>query len=103
MEKNQSGNVEISHSPYPNHPPFNPYQNDTIRYGIGCWRDVVRADGEAEEVSSPGLFGSHPWIIPKKKLTGYIFTFLISGEGAATGKTALKIRSVARNVVPDIL
>jgi len=67
MEKNQSGNVVIGHSPYPNKPPFNPYKNDVIRYGIGCWRDVVNPTDQADEVSSPGLFGAHPWIAPKKR------------------------------------
>jgi CubicO group peptidase (beta-lactamase class C family) len=32
------------------------------RYGLGEWRDIVDAGGAAVQVSSPGLFGSLPWV-----------------------------------------
>ena len=99
MQQNQSGNVVIGHSPYPAKPPFNPYHNDIIRYGIGCWRDVVAPGDQAEEVSSPGLFGAHPWIVPSKKLTGYIFTFQLNAGYTLSRATSLRIRSLVREAV----
>lgn len=38
-----------------------PYDGVT-RYGIGCWRDRVSADGTAVRISSPGAFGCTPWV-----------------------------------------
>ena len=33
-----------------------------LRYGLGAWRNLVTAQGEALRVSSPGAFGFTPWI-----------------------------------------
>ena len=47
-------------------------------YGIGNWRDLTGPGDVLIENSSPGAFGSHPWINRSKKITGFIFTFILS-------------------------
>jgi CubicO group peptidase (beta-lactamase class C family) len=31
-------------------------------YGLGCWRDIVDAQGRAVQLSSPGAYGTTPWV-----------------------------------------
>ncbi len=36
-------------------------------YGLGCWRDAVDAHGHATQVSSPGAYGTTPWLdLPRR-------------------------------------
>lgn len=66
----------VIYSPYPHNPPFHPYAADTIYYGFGGWMDVINpATNEVEQMSSPGAFGTYPWIDRKRRLSAIIFTF----------------------------
>lgn len=96
MEKSQTGNVSIAYSPYP----FYVLKTKDF-YGIGNWRDVVAQNGGLIENSSPGAFGSHPWINRDKKITGFIFTYVPerNSEISSTAYTCFKIRSLCRNIV----
>ncbi|HVI43990.1 MAG TPA: serine hydrolase domain-containing protein [Chitinophaga sp.] len=91
MEQSMTGNVTVAYSPYPlnilNTPHF---------YGIGNWRDLTTADGTLMENSSPGAFGSHPWINRSKKITGFVFTFIANNGAAITLPTCLTIRKLVR-------
>lgn len=36
-------------------------------YGLGCWRDKVDAQGRVVQVSSPGAYGTTPWLdLPRR-------------------------------------
>ncbi|PSL44203.1 CubicO group peptidase (beta-lactamase class C family) [Chitinophaga niastensis] len=92
MEQSQTGNVVVAYSPYPV-----ALINTINIYGIGNWRDVTGPGDVLIENSSPGLFGSHPWVNRGKQLTGFLFTFIPVNGYQITMPTALKIRSLARS------
>ncbi|MET0243122.1 MAG: serine hydrolase domain-containing protein [Flavitalea sp.] len=93
MEKDQTNKARLDQVPYPDG-----YVHAGI-YGIGNWRDITDNADNLIENSSPGVFGSHPWVNRSKKLTGFIFTFIISGTGASTLPTSIKVRDLAREAV----
>lgn len=93
MQQNQIGNATIAYSPAPS------YLGLTNFYGIGNWRDDVGANDELIENSSPGAFGSHPWINHEKNYTGFVFTFLPIEGFTSTLPTCLKIRELVRNII----
>jgi len=100
MEKSQTGTATIDYSPYPTYY-FNPYLYTTHIYGIGNWRDLTSTTGDTLiENSSPGKFGSHPWIDRNKKVTGFIFTYIPINGYIATMPTDLTIRTAVRSIVP---
>ncbi len=41
-------------------------------YGLGCWRDEVDAKGNTVQVSSPGAYGTTPWVDVPRRL-GCVF------------------------------
>lgn len=92
MEQSQTNNVTIAYSPYPA-----VIINTKNIYGIGNWRDVTGPGDVLIENSSPGAFGSHPWINRGKKMTGFVFTFIASNGYLVTMPTCLKVRSLARS------
>ncbi|RYG06500.1 MAG: class A beta-lactamase-related serine hydrolase [Chitinophagaceae bacterium] len=93
MEKDQTNNARLDQVPYPDG-----YVHAGI-YGIGNWRDMTDNADNLIENSSPGVFGSHPWVNRSKKLTGFIFTFILSGTGTSTLPTSIKVRGLARDAV----
>jgi CubicO group peptidase (beta-lactamase class C family) len=42
------------------------------RYGLGCWLDAVDARGLGVRTSSPGSFGTMPWIDYERRLFGVL-------------------------------
>jgi serine-type D-Ala-D-Ala carboxypeptidase/endopeptidase len=63
MESDQTNGAPIVYSPHP----------DDRRYGIGVWRDVVSASGQAIQVSSQGKFGVSPWLDRDRRYLGVFF------------------------------
>ncbi|MEM1054343.1 MAG: serine hydrolase [Bacteroidota bacterium] len=60
----QTGGAPILSSPYEPYaaqyaqlPPV-----ESIRYGLGVWREATASDGSLRLASSPGAFGTAPWI-----------------------------------------
>jgi hypothetical protein len=94
MEQSDIGSATVAYSPYPM-----AWLNTTGFYGIGNWRDLTAAGDVLVEDSSPGKFGSHPWINRGKKLTGIIFTYLPAGAYLQTAPTCLLIRKTVRTIV----
>lgn len=92
MEQSQTRNVTVAYSPYPA-----AIINTGNIYGIGNWRDVTGPGDVLIENSSPGAFGSHPWINRGKKMTGFVFTFIAGNGYLVTMPTCLKVRSLARS------
>ena len=98
MEQGETNNATIVYSPYPaSMLPANNY------YGVGNWRDVTAPGDSLVEGSSPGAFGTHPWINREKKITGIIFTYVPGQKNqdsnGATMATCLKIRAMVRDIV----
>lgn len=98
MEQGLTSNATVVYSPYP--ASLLPARNF---YGVGNWRDVVAAGDSLVESSSPGAFGTHPWINRGKKLTGLIFTYVPGQKNqdsnGATMATCIKIRGMLRDIV----
>ncbi|MES2468802.1 MAG: serine hydrolase domain-containing protein [Verrucomicrobiota bacterium] len=78
---NQTPGLTEYHSPWPLSL-FYPYQTRPD-YGMGSWIQAQPGAGApVEEVSSPGAFGTYPWVDRKRGLTGIIFTFKLAGLSA---------------------
>ena len=51
-------------------------------YGFGEWvMDNVSGEKRSDAVTSPGLFGSFPWVDNKKQYAGFLMTFNINHKG----------------------
>jgi len=51
-------------------------------YGFGEWvMDGVSGDKRSDAVTSPGLFGSFPWVDNKKQYAGFLMTLNLKNEG----------------------
>jgi CubicO group peptidase (beta-lactamase class C family) len=46
----------------------------TLQYALGNWCEAWQADGQCFRMSSPGAFGTLPWIDRKNNLYGIFFT-----------------------------
>lgn len=93
METPQTSNTTVfASSPYP-------LELITTKgiYGIGNWRDVTGPGDALIENCSPGLFGSHPWVNRGKKMTGFIFTYIVDNGFYTTMPDCRKIRYLLRN------
>lgn len=62
MFADQVNGLPISGSPY----------MDGRGYGLGVFRDVVDAGGNALQVSHAGLFGAHPWLELGRGYSGFL-------------------------------
>ncbi len=80
MQQNRTANVKIFYSPV---------EAGNWGYGFGEWTMENTKEGSAA-VSSPGLFGSFPWIDNNKKYVAMLFTFNIKSEGRNERYKALK-------------
>lgn len=97
MEKDQTNGASMAYTVYPRNPYTPTGVQAPLRYGIGMWRDVTDPTLSAPtEVSSPGVFGVHPWINRKQKIAGIIFTLSSFGD---TWLTSLKVRELIRKEV----
>jgi len=51
-------------------------------YGFGEWvMDDVSGEKRSDAVTSPGLFGSFPWVDNKKQYAGFLMTFNLKNKG----------------------
>ena len=64
MEQNQTDDLPILLS----------LHEDGRRYGLGEWRDIVDAEGDAIQLSSQGDTGFSPWIDRQRHLCGVFMT-----------------------------
>lgn len=95
------GVVQLA-SPYPYHPTLNnPYDADTIRYGLGTWLDIMNPfTGLQEQISGAGAFGTHVWINRCHNLTGVFFTPPPVLNRVAE-PVAFAIKDIARKQTPN--
>jgi len=65
-------------------------------YGLGVWRDRVRPDGTASQISSPGAGGFVPWVDWERNVAGVLMVF---GPGEQMWETALQVQQETRAIV----
>lgn len=63
MATNQAAGLAIGYTPYP----------ESFGYGLGQWRDMVDFNGVAVRLSSPGAFGTTPWVDKRNRIAGLFF------------------------------
>ncbi len=71
MQQNYTKGVTVAYSPA---------EAGSWGYGFGEWVMEETAGG-SDAVSSPGLFGSFPWVDNKNKYAGMLFVFNIKSKG----------------------
>ncbi len=71
MEQDYTKNARVA---------YTPDESGTLDYGLGEWI-LENGNGRANVVSSPGLFGSFPWVNNKKKYAGFLFVLNINQKG----------------------
>jgi len=60
-------------------------------YGLGEWvMEDIGSNKRSDAVTSPGLFGSFPWVDNKKQYAGFLMTFNIKSNGRNERYKALK-------------
>jgi CubicO group peptidase (beta-lactamase class C family) len=62
------------------HIAYSPDESGTFGYGLGEWVLENGVD-RANVVSSPGLFGSFPWVNNEKKYAGFLFVLNLNQKG----------------------
>ncbi len=70
MQRDQTRGVPIVES----------LHTDGRRYGLGAWRDVVDAQGNAVQLSSQGDAGFSPWIDLPRRLAGVFLVYDYLGD-----------------------
>lgn len=63
MATNHAAGLAIGYTPYP----------ESFGYGLGQWRDMVDFNGVAVRLSSPGAFGTTPWVDKRNRIAGLFF------------------------------
>jgi CubicO group peptidase (beta-lactamase class C family) len=59
---------------------YSPDQAGDMNYGLGEWVMEDNA-GRANTVTSPGLFGSFPWVDNQRNYAGFLFVFNLKNKG----------------------
>jgi CubicO group peptidase (beta-lactamase class C family) len=71
MQQNYSKNATVA---------YTPAEAGNWGYGFGEWVMEDAAE-RSNAVTSPGLFGSFPWVDNKRSYAGFLFTFNINNKG----------------------
>ncbi len=70
---------------------YSPAEAGNWGYGLGEWTTDSSSGGQrSTAVTSPGLFGSFPWVDNKNGYAAVLFTFYIKSEGRHERYTGLK-------------
>ncbi len=70
---------------------YSPTEAGSWGYGFGEWvMDDATVSKRSNSVTSPGLFGTFPWVDNDKKYCAILFTFNIKSKGRNERYTALK-------------
>lgn len=75
--KDQTNHAIQENSPYPFHPANNnPFDEDTIYYGLGCWLDIYNPEHQyVEQMSADGAFGAIIWVNRCSNTVGVFMAF----------------------------
>lgn len=68
---------------------YSPDVSGTFDYGLGEWI-LEKGKDRAKVVSSPGLFGSFPWVNNERKYAGFLFVLNINSQGREEGYKELQ-------------
>lgn len=68
---------------------FKPGEGKDFDYGLGEWI-LQPGNTQAISVTSPGLFGSFPWVDNERKYAGFLFVVNINNKGRMENYTSLK-------------
>lgn len=60
---------------------YAPAEAGDFGYGFGEWVMENNNSEQSIAVTSPGLFGSFPWVDNNKKYTGFLMTFYLKNDG----------------------
>ncbi|MBL8026857.1 MAG: beta-lactamase family protein [Fibrobacteres bacterium] len=84
--KDQTNGVIQLGTPYPFSPVYNnPYNADTIRYGIGTWLDIYNpVQKYQEQISGAGAFGTEIWVNRCNNTCGALFTMSLYAKAEKT-------------------
>jgi len=80
MQQNYTKNARVAYSPE---------QAGNRGYGLGEWI-MEDAKKRADAITSPGLFGSFPWIDNKRKYAGFLFVVNLKQKGSEKNYIELK-------------
>jgi CubicO group peptidase (beta-lactamase class C family) len=69
---------------------YAPAEAGDFGYGFGEWVMEAASLTQSITVTSPGLFGSFPWVDNNKKYTGFLMTFYLKNDGRNERYKALK-------------
>ena len=70
---------------------YSPGEAGDLGYGYGEWVSKNSVAGNlSKSVSSPGLFGSFPWIDNEKGYSGFLMTFYLKNTGRSDRYKELK-------------
>lgn len=68
---------------------YSPTEAANWGYGLGEWV-MDDAVGRSNAVTSPGLFGSFPWVDNERQYAGFLFVFNLKNKGRRKLYTELK-------------
>jgi CubicO group peptidase (beta-lactamase class C family) len=99
--KDQTNKAPVIDMPYPFNPPYNnPYNADTIRYGIGTWLDIYNPQTNyQEQISGGGAFGTIMWINRCNNTCGVIFTY---SSYSKVWETSFRVIDMVNKIYPDM-
>lgn len=70
---------------------YSPAEAGNWGYGLGEWI-MDEVTGRSNAVTSPGLFGSFPWVDNEKQYAGFLFVFNLKNKGR--GKIYKELKSI---------
>ncbi len=88
----QTGGVPLAQSAYALAP-----GRESLRAGLGVYRDRVAADGRALEVVAQGVFGFTGWVDTERRLVGVL---VVRGKVAEVWPVEQRVRALVRTAVP---
>jgi CubicO group peptidase (beta-lactamase class C family) len=88
MKTDQNNGATITYSPF----------GDDRHYGLGCWVERVDSASRAVQFSSPGAYGSWPWMDTERD---YLAVFMINHSAARVFGTAVKMQKMVGEIMDN--
>jgi D-alanyl-D-alanine-carboxypeptidase/D-alanyl-D-alanine-endopeptidase len=85
MATNHAAGLAIGYTPYP----------ESFGYGLGQWREAEDFSGIAVRVSSPGAFGTTPWVDKRNRIAGIFF---VKNQWSALRKEIFDLQDLVNTV-----
>jgi CubicO group peptidase (beta-lactamase class C family) len=92
MLDDQTGGVPLQQSAFALAP-----GRESLRAGLGVYRDRVGSDGRALEVVTQGVFGFTGWVDTERRLVGVL---VVRGKVAEVWPVEQRVRELVRKAVP---